>query len=164
MRRLLKTLPVLAAAAALASTATAETAPGVPASDDVDIITPDYFTPMAQVPVGGVLGAQHTIRAVDARGRLASGASVVARVEGTGASAGRLVYVDRRAGIELASTFIVSLRFGRNAATITGVAKSDGVPVSFTVRARAGTQPTFLIALSNGYSRSGVLQGRLSVG
>jgi hypothetical protein len=167
VRRLRSLLPLLALAAVLAAPAAAETGPCTPASDDVDIITPDYFTPMAQVPDGGVLGAQHTIRAVEAHGRIAPGASVAARVEGTGADAGRVLYVDRGAGVDLASTFIVSLRFERGAATIAGVAKSNGTPVSFTVHVRAGragARGTFAISLSNGYSRSGPLQGRLLVG
>jgi hypothetical protein len=156
-------VPALAAAAALLPAAAgAESGPAVPASDDVDIITPDYFTPMPQVPVGAVLGAQKTIRAVDARGKLAVGGSVTVRVEGTGSDAGRLTYVDRAARVDLASTFIVSLRFTGRAATITGVAKNNGVPVSFMVKAQKGGR--FAIALSNGYARSGVLQGRLSVG
>jgi hypothetical protein len=163
VRRLWKVVPALVAAAALLpAAANANGSPPAPASDDVDVITPDYFTPMPQVPVGGVLGAQKTIRAVDARGKLANGGSLVGRVEGTGSEAGHLSYVDRGAGIDLGSTFIVSLRFARRGATITGVAKNRGVPVSFTVTAQRGGRLS--IALSNGYARSGVLQGRLVVG
>jgi hypothetical protein len=73
-----------------------------------------------------------------------------------------VTYVDPAAGVHLASTFIVSLRFAGPAATITGVAKNNGVPVSFTVRAQQGGR--FGIALSSGYARSGVLRGRLVVG
>jgi hypothetical protein len=162
LRRLWKAVPALAAAAVLLPAAAGADSTPAPASDDVDIITPDYFTPMPQVPVGGVLGAQKTIRAVDARGKLAAGGSFVGRVEGTGSDAGHLTYVDRAAGIDLASTFIVSLRFAPRGATITGVAKNRGVPVSFTVTAQRSGRLS--IALSNGYARSGVLQGRLVVG
>src|SRR4051794_19003429 len=134
MKRIWQAGAALAAAAALAPAAAfADTPPQYP----VDEITPGYFDPVPEVPTqSGVLGAQFTLRAVEARGSVA-GAGVTMRVTGTGRDA-TLAYVDRAAGVALSSPLVVSLRLGKGAATITGVAQQAGKLVSFTIRTIAG--------------------------
>jgi hypothetical protein len=74
---------------------------------------------------------------------------------------GHVKYFDRDADLKFSSTAITCLTILGHHAIIVGNGEASGAPVSFQVElddsSKNGTNDTFSITLSNGYSRSGIV-------